>query len=147
MTEDLSEAVNVECSDEFCRLLYNYGLWSRYSGIKGYFHGNHKHENYVIDDETALEIDRAVMRLKQSRPKVYTLFYMYYVKGNNEFEILNQLKHGKVRFRKLRRNNYFEYNHAIDGALKYLNADAVRGLIGFAEKYIQFELKRMECER
>ena len=60
-------------------LLDDYGRWARGSGIAGYPTGHHREGPQFIDDESAIEIDRALVGFKRNKPKVYRVLYMYYV--------------------------------------------------------------------
>ena len=144
MTRFVEEALAGEAdSDVFARLLYNYGLWSRGGGCRGWFHGLISHESCVIDDDSALQVDKAVQRvLRERRPKLYVLFSMYYIRGFNEYEITSRLKRKKFIRSRVRRRDFFEYNYAIDGALKYLTSSVVRDLIIYSERLIFEEMRQ-----
>lgn len=144
MTRFVEEALAGEAdSDVFARLLFNYGLWSRGGGCRGWFHGLISHESCVIDDESALLVDRAVQSiLRERRPKLYVLFSMYYIRGFNEYEITSRLKRKRFIRSRVRRKDYFEYNYAADGALKYLTSSVVRDLIIYSERLIFEEMRQ-----
>ena len=141
MTRAIREAL-ADGEGECLRLLYNYGLWSRGGGCKGLSRGECG-ETAVIDDESALEIDSVVEKLRQSRPKVYWVFSLSYVLGLKDYEIAKKLRPQlRLRFRtKPRRRNYFEVT-PFDHVLRYVNSSAVNYLIHFAERWIIAELRR-----
>ena len=62
-------------SGEFYLLLQNYGIWSRYFGCSGYkAHSSEILPTAIIDDDTAMLVERAVVKLKKSRPNVWKVF-------------------------------------------------------------------------
>lgn len=83
-------------------LLDDYGLWARYSGVAGFPTGHHRESPKFIDDDSALEIDRALVGFKKFKPKVYRVLFMFYVLrlGTNEIAAdLNTRSHEHRRER------------------------------------------------
>ena len=66
MTRFILEAIQNGYSSEYLNLLHNYGLWARYFGAVGYLHPGLAHEDYIIDDDSALKVEKAMCWLKQS---------------------------------------------------------------------------------
>ena len=127
MTRELQQAIKDGYSAEFCRLLMNYGIWSRYFGCTGY-KSHHEGVMAVIDDDTALQIDKAVLALKRARPNLYMLFRMSRINSLSEYAIMNEIKYNT--------HNKFCLDAEIKRYVKYLNAQAVRDLIVHAEKML-----------
>lgn len=127
MTRELQQAIKDGYSAEFCRLLMNYGIWSRYFGCTGY-KSHHEGVMAVIDDDTALQIDKAVLALKRARPNLYMLFRMSRINSLSEYAIMNELKHNNT--------HKFVMNAETERSVRYLNAQAVRELIVHAEKML-----------
>lgn len=131
-------------SGEFYLLLKNYGLWSRYFGCSGY--GAHSTETLptpIIDDDTAMFVEKAAIKLKKTRPNVWRVFRLHYADDLSPDKIASIIKaetknNREPRYR--RRKNYFEYNAAIDSALRHITANTVRDLLKIAERFIYTEL-------
>lgn len=127
-------------SGEFYLLLKNYGMWSKYFGCTGY--GAHSSEPLptpIIDDDTAMLVERGVIKLKKTRPNVWRLFRLHYVDDLSPDKIASRIKaetktNREPRYR--RRKNYFEYNAAIDSAIRHITASMVRDLLKIAEHFI-----------
>lgn len=149
MNLEVKEAIADGNGREFARLLRNYGLWSHYCGIKGYFTGHTLSETYVIEDESALMIDRAFSYLKRTQPNLYELLVLYYVKQKSPDEIYLILRKRHIRIlpRKtyIHRKNYFEFNPAVDTALKYVTTQAICDLIRRGEQLIIERLRKDEA--
>ena len=143
---EILTAISDNHYDDFIRLLTNYGLWARYTGAPKVPSAlDHSAPAvYTISDDAAMMVDQVAGKIKRSRPNLYRLFYLYYIKGLDFYEILSVIKHNRVKYQQRRKHkNYFEYNYAIDGAFKYLNAEAVIDLIKWAENLILSELKQV----
>lgn len=131
-------------SGEFYLLLKNYGLWSRYFGCSGY--GAHSTETLptpIIDDDTAMTVERGVIKLKRTRPNVWRIFRLHYVDDLTPETIASRIKaetrtNREPRYK--RRKNYFEYNAAIDSAVRHITASTVRDLLKIAEGFIYTEI-------
>lgn len=95
----LTRLIKVHMADGYSRhfilLLEDYGRWCRYFGCKGHFKLGHKIESYFIDDESALIIDRAFQKLKDSRPMAFKVLDMYLVGGLDSLDIAVCLNTGK----------------------------------------------------
>lgn len=143
MTRFILEAIQNGYSSEYLNLLHNYGLWARYFGAVGYLHPGLAHEDYIIDDDSALEVEKALCWLKQSRPNVHRLFAMYYVRGLDEYDILSVLKE-RVAVKRVRHKDRYDAT-PYDDAVRYLTGSAVRDIIVLGEKlvldYLQKEAK------
>lgn len=74
-------------SRHFILLLEDYDRWCRYFGCKGHFKLGHKIEGYFIDDDSALIIDRAFQKLKDSRPIAFKVLDMHLVGGLDSLDI------------------------------------------------------------
>lgn len=143
ITNLIKSSIEDGYSAPFISLLRNYGLWARYFGCVGYKTHGSSPESYIIDDDSALQVDKAVQRvLRERRPKLYVLFSMYYIRGFNEYEITSRLKRKKFIRSRVRRKDFFEYNYATDGALKYLTSSVVRDLIIYSERLIFEEMRQ-----
>ena len=131
-------------SGEFYLLLKNYGLWSRYFGCSGY--GAHSTETLptpIIGDDTAMTVERGVIKLKRTRPNVWRIFRLHYVDDLTPETIASRIKaetrtNREPRYK--RRKNYFEYNAAIDSAVRHITASTVRDLLKIAEGFIYTEI-------
>lgn len=124
-------------SYDYANLLHNYGLWARYFGAVGYLHPGLSTETYIIDDESALIVDRAMQSLKDTRPNVYRLITLFYIRGLDEYDILSVIK-GPKKQKKHRefKLNYFEFNPSVDCAIHYATAETIRDLLNLGESYI-----------
>lgn len=120
MTRELRDAIKDGYSEEYLRLLYNFGIWSRYFGCTGFKSFSRSSVCSVITDETAAEVDKAVAVLKRHKPDIYTVFRMYYIQSLNEVAILHRLRIEKQELKSLR----------------YVSSYAIRDLIQYAERYI-----------
>lgn len=134
MTRFILEAIQNGYSSEYLNLLHNYGLWARYFGAVGYLHPGLAHEDYIIDDDSALEVEKAMCWLKQSRPNVHRLFAMYYVRGLDEYDILSVLKE-RVTVKRVRHKDRYDAT-PYDDAVRYLTGSAVRDIIVLGEKLV-----------
>lgn len=143
LTKYIIEAIQDGYSSDYLSLLHNYGLWARYFGAVGYHCPATAHEDYIIDDESALVIEACMCWLKQTRPQVYKLFSMYYVRGLDEYDILSVLKE-RVAVKRVRHKDRYDAT-PYDDAVRYLTGSAVRDIIVLGEKlvldYLQKEAK------
>lgn len=73
-------------SSEFMRLLDNFGIWCRFSGCSGY-HNSGESESYVLTDDSAMELDRAMVCIRNNHKLGFWLFKQYYICGRNTVEI------------------------------------------------------------
>lgn len=131
-------------SGEFYLLLQNYGIWSRYFGCSGYkAHSSEILPTAIIDDDTAMLVESAVVKLKKSRPNVWRVFRQHYIEGLTPEVITDRLRsetRGKPESPYKRRKNYYEARPAIDTALRHINASGVRSLLKIAENFIYDDL-------
>lgn len=131
-------------SGEFYLLLKNYGMWSRYFGCTGYgAHSTEAAPTPIIDDDTAMTVERAAIKLKKTRPNVWRVFRLHYVEDLSPEKISDRIKsetrtNREPRYK--RRKNYFEARPAIDSALRHINASCVRDLLKIAESFIYTEI-------
>ena len=127
MTRELQQALKDGYSAEFCRLLMNYGIWSRYFGCTGY-KSHHEGVQAMIDDDTALQIDKAVLLMKRERPNLYMLFRISRINSLSEYAIMHELRHNT--------HHYFVLKPETERSVRYLNAQTVRELIVHAERML-----------
>nr|DAU00833.1 MAG TPA: DNA-directed RNA polymerase subunit alpha [Caudoviricetes sp.] len=143
LTKYIIEAIQDGYSSDYLSLLHNYGLWARYFGAVGYHCPATAHEDYIIDDESALIVEACMCWLKQTRPQVYKLFSMYYIRGLDEYDILSVLKE-RVTVKRVRHKDRYDAT-PYDDAVRYLTGSAVRDIIILGEKlvldYLQKEVK------
>ena len=143
LTKYIIEAIQDGYSSDYLSLLHNYGLWARYFGAVGYHCPATAHEDYIIDDESALVIDACMCWLKQTRPQVHKLLSMYYIRGLDEYDILSVLKE-RVTVKRVRHKDRYDAT-PYDDAVRYLTGSAVRDIIILGEKlvldYLQKEVK------
>lgn len=143
LTKYIIEAIQDGYSSDYLSLLHNYGLWARYFGAVGYHCPATAHEDYIIDDESALVVEACMCWLKQTRPQVYKLFSMYYIRGLDEYDILSVLKE-RVTVKRVRHKDRYDAT-PYDDAVRYLTGSAVRDIIILGEKlvldYLQKEVK------
>ena len=131
-------------SGEFYLLLKNYGMWSKYFGCSGY--GAHSSEPLptpIIDDDTAMFVEKAAIKLKKTRPNVWRVFRLHYAEDLTPEKISSRIRAETKNNREprhKRRKNYFEYNAAIDSAIRHITASTVRDLLKIAERFIYTEL-------
>lgn len=145
LTRFIQEAIEDGYSSEYLNLLHNYGLWARYFGAVGYLHPGLAHEDYIIDDDSALIVDRAMQKLKDSRPTVYSMLSMYYVRGFDEYDILSVLKE-RVTVKRVRHKDRYDAT-PYDDAVRYLTGSAVRDIIVLGEKLVlDYLQKEAKCE-
>lgn len=104
-------------SYHFILLLEDYGRWCRYFGCKGHFKLENRIESYFIDDESALVIDRAFQKLKDSRPMAFKVLDMYLVGGLDSLDISVLLNAGKRRRDKV---NHLAILQVIDTSQKLI---------------------------
>ncbi len=129
MTNDLRITLRQGAdSGDFLRLLQNYGFWAHTSGCKGWSHGG-DFPTPAISDETALEVDKAVGVLKQTKPQLAFIFTYYYIKQLDEHQIVSILR---------RRNRR-------DKDLQYITAVMVRELLKKAEQIV-YDALEVNCE-
>lgn len=137
LTKYIIEAIQDGYSYDYLSLLHNYGLWARYFGAVGYHCPATAHEDYIIDDESALIVEACMCWLKQTRPQVYKLFSMYYVRGLDEYDILSVLKKHDHSIRTPRARFKDRYDATpYDNAIRYLTGRAVRDVIILGEKLV-----------
>jgi hypothetical protein len=143
LTKYIIEAIQDGYSSDFLSLLHNYGLWARYFGAVGYHCPATAHEDYIIDDESALIVEACMCLLKQTRPQVHKLLSMYYIRGLDEYDILSVLKE-RVTVKRVRHKDRYDAT-PYDDAVRYLTGSAVRDIIILGEKlvldYLQKEVK------
>lgn len=143
LTEYIIEAIQDGYSSDYLSLLHNYGLWARYFGAVGYHCPATAHEDYIIDDESALIVEACMCWLKQTRPQVHKLLSMYYIRGLDEYDILSVLKE-RVTVKRVRHKDRYDAT-PYDDAVRYLTGSAVRDIIILGEKlvldYLQKEVK------
>ncbi len=143
LTKYIIEAIQDGYSSDFLSLLHNYGLWARYFGAVGYHCPATAHEDYIIDDESALIVEACMCWLKQTRPQVHKLLSMYYIRGLDEYDILSVLKE-RVTVKRVRHKDRYDAT-PYDDAVRYLTGSAVRDIIILGEKlvldYLQKEVK------
>lgn len=143
LTKYIIEAIQDGYSSDFLSLLHNYGLWARYFGAVGYHCPATAHEDYIIDDESALVVEACMCWLKQTRPQVHKLLSMYYIRGLDEYDILSVLKE-RVTVKRVRHKDRYDAT-PYDDAVRYLTGSAVRDIIILGEKlvldYLQKEVK------
>lgn len=89
LTKYIIEAIQDGYSSDYLSLLHNYGLWARYFGAVGYLHPGLAHEDYIIDDDSGLIIDRAMQMLKNANFRAFKLLEYYYSRGWDEGDILS----------------------------------------------------------
>lgn len=104
-------------SHHFILLLEDYGRWCRYFGCKGHFKLENRIESYFIDDDSALVIDRAFQKLKDSRPMAFKVLDMYLVGGLDSLDISVLLNVGKRRRDKV---NHLAILQVIDTSQKLI---------------------------
>ena len=143
LTKYIIEAIQYGYSSDYLSLLHNYGLWARYFGAVGYHCPATAHEDYIIDDESALIVEACMCWLKQTRPQVHKLLSMYYIRGLDEYDILSVLKE-RVTVKRVRHKDRYDAT-PYDDAVRYLTGSAVRDIIILGEKlvldYLQKEVK------
>lgn len=135
MTRYIEDSISEGYSDKYVSMLINYGLWARYFGAVGYLHPGLSTETYIIDDDSALIVDRAMQKLKDSRPTVYLMLSMYYVRGLDEYDILSVLKEKSCKRKKTRIAGVY-CACPYDSAIRYLTGRAVRELIVLGERLV-----------
>lgn len=131
-------------SSSFNLLLQNYGWWSRYFGCTGYVsHTSDSLPEIIIDDDTAMLVEQAAIRLRKSRPNVWRVFYLYYMKGLTQDEIAKKIRIECRRPRSYakRRRNVFVYNPATSGMALHVTAQTVDELLVLASRNIYSSLK------
>lgn len=79
-------------------LLRQYGIWSHFFGCMGYGKtGGAYTETAAITDETAMQIDSVVVRLKLMKPRVFIIFRQRYIENRTVFRLgKKQLTHKQV---------------------------------------------------
>ncbi|MGN0903055.1 MAG: hypothetical protein ACI4M9_07205 [Succinivibrio sp.] len=148
LTKEIQEAIAEDNSTEYFRLLRNYGLWSRYFGCSGY-PSSSSHQTYSISDESAMIVDKAFGELKKKQPNLFRLMNLHYVQCKSPDEIFLILKKQNKEQKLLKprhRSNYFEFNPALDTALKYINTQAICDLLRRGEQIILDSLRSMNDE-
>lgn len=147
LTKYIIEAIQDGYSSEYLSLLHNYGLWARYFGCSGYPGHTSSNQTYTISDESAMIIDKAFCELKQKLPNLYKLLNMFYIQNKSPdeiFLILKKQNKKKIKPRKPRHcSNYFEFNPAVDTALKYVTTQVICDLIKRGEQLILSQLRSM----
>ena len=126
-------------SSSFHLLLQNYGWWSRCSGCTGYMsHTSDSLPEVIIDDDTAMLVERAVIKLRQSRPNVWRVFYLYYTKGLTQDEIASKIRReNPVSEKRLkRRRGFFSYNPAVSDLIPHLTSETVNDMLALASRHI-----------
>ena len=147
LTKYIIEAIHDGYSYDYLSLLHNYGLWARYFGCSGYPGHTSSNQTYTISDESAMIIDKAFCELKQKLPNLYKLLNMFYIQNKSPdeiFLILKKQNKKKIKPRKPRHcSNYFEFNPAVDTALKYVTTQVICDLIKRGEQLILSQLRSM----
>ena len=81
----MTQLINAFTADgyggQFISLLEDWGRYSRYFGCVGYVGGKTAVMPRFIDDASAEENDRAMLKLKQGRPQLWQLIKMRYIHG------------------------------------------------------------------
>lgn len=90
MTKLIDECVEDEQGIK--SLFYNYGLWCRYFGCRGYYSPHSSHEDPIIDDDSALIIDRAMSILKIKNNNMYSILCLHYISGMDITSIKSNVK-------------------------------------------------------
>ncbi len=144
LTKYIIEAIQDGYSSEYLSLLSNYGLWARYFGCSGYPGHTSSNQTYTISDESAMIIDKAFCELKQKLPNLYKLLNMFYIQNKSPDEIFLILKkQNKKKIKPRHCSNYFEFNPAVDTALKYVTTQVICDLIKRGEQLILSQLRSM----
>ena len=73
-------------------LIEQWGIWARFSGCRGYFHGDCSHDVVIIDDDTALELDRAMQSIKAKQHNLYKVLYKHFVQGMDCDDIVSTMR-------------------------------------------------------
>lgn len=130
LTRYLADAVrDPEDSGAFVRALENWGKWSRYFGCMGYGHHGGCVDDYVIDDESALIIDKAFCELKETRPNMYLVLKFFYIGGLTEKQIMYKIQRLRL---------------VEDRSLKYANTFTIREILNNGEAEILNTLLRFQ---
>lgn len=145
LTNEIICAIRNDNSREYIRLLFNYGLWSRYFGCAGYPGHSSSQQVCTISDDSALIIDKAFGDLKSKQPNLYKLLNLYYIQCKSPDEIFLILKQQRreVKLKRKHRRNYFEFNPATDTALRYVTTQAICDLIRRGEQLVLNQLRMM----
>ena len=129
----------------FMALLEQWGRWSRFTGCRG-FSGGQTPAGYAITDEEALYVDRAVQKLKASRPQVHRLFAEHYIHGLDTLDLMR----GRRAYRRLNRRAVWRYSAgmgvipALLGARTDIGESEIRDMIGLGERLVFNFLLEME---
>lgn len=122
LTRYVHDAIAEGYSEAFINALENWGKWSRYFGCMGYgAHGNDPEDSYIIDDDSALIIDKAFCELKEHNPAIYLVLKFFYIGGLGEKQIMHKLQHMRL---------------VEDRSLKYANTFTIREIIHNGERKI-----------
>lgn len=144
ITTTLKDALNDNFDGpNFLRLLHNYGVWARYFGAVGYLQQGSLRETCVIDDDTALIIDRAMQSLKDNWPKLFRLLTWYYVNDLDEGDILSVMMQKPTKKYIEYRKNYYAASPYDKSDARYLSQKDIRKLIIVGEKHVYSYLKDM----
>lgn len=79
MTQLIIQFTAEGCGRKFELLLEDWGRYSRYLGCKGYASGNAPVRPKFIDEQSAAQIDGAMLKLKRLRPQLWTLVKLRYI--------------------------------------------------------------------
>lgn len=84
-----------ECLDDpegYHSLLMNYGIWARYFGCKGYHSEPVSREEAIIDDDSALIVDKAMSNLKKQDHDMCSMISLFYIHGLSVTAIMSNVK-------------------------------------------------------
>ena len=92
-------------SADFDQLLVDFGKWSRGGNCRGFPGGHSAGVDYIMDDVSASELDRALCELKEHQPRTFKLLFDFYVAGAD----IQDLSDRRRTVREVqRRKNYYE---------------------------------------
>lgn len=97
LTRLLKDYIAEGYSTTFIELLEDWGRWARYFGCQGYYGVHASDPIRFLDDDSAMILDAAFGKLKQSRPMYWKLMRMRYVQklDSDDIEaVLRRWKHG-----------------------------------------------------
>lgn len=124
----------------FIMLLEDWGRYSRYFGCAGFVGGKTAVMPRFIDDASAEEIDRAMLKLKQGRPQLWALIVMRYIRDMDAADIAAVMRKGKQRPKGrsgvTRGSNSYRVRAAELGMLLYANEKTVVALVELASKLV-----------
>lgn len=125
---------------QFISLLEDWGRYSRYFGCSGFTGGKTPALPRFIDDASAEEIDRAMLKLKQGRPQLWDLVKMHYIQGLDAADIAAVIRRGKKRSKGrpgvTRGRNSYRVRAAELGMLLHADGKTIADLIDLASKLV-----------